>query len=443
MTIAQSVDAESTGGSDSADEHIDSYYAASANANQHRAALNESVQADVCIIGGGFSGLSAALHLAAQGRHVTLLEAARIGWGASGRNGGQIIHGLNASLDTINKRYGSDTANFVGGLVQEGASIIRGFINDYAIECDLKKRSIFVAFNARQMRGLEAKQALWQRHGMDDHELLDKEALQEHVGSALYCGGMLDHSGGHLHPLNLALGEAAALEKLGGVIYEQSRVKHINSIESSPEVITENGSVKCKTLIICGNAYLGKSVPTLAPRVMPVSTQVMATEPLPEDLARQLLPSDACVEDVRYILDYYRLSADKRLLFGGGTVYGGTDPSDVEAKLRPQMEKVFPELRGIPVTHAWSGNFALSFSRVPQLGKLGPDSYFAMGYSGHGVTGAHLFGRLLAEAISGNTQRFDRFAALPWYPFPGGQRFRAPYSTVGSWWYGLRDAVGF
>ena len=281
-----------------ADEHINSYYAASANARPQRAALGESLQADVCVIGGGFSGLSAALHLAAQGRHVTLLEAARIGWGASGRNGGQIVHGLNASLETIEKRYGSDTANFVGGLVQEDASIIRGFIKDYAIECDLKRRNIFVAFNACQMRELEAKKALWQRHGMDDHELLDKEALQKHVGSALYCGGMLDHSGGHLHPLNLALGEAAALEKLGGVIYEQSRVKHINSIESSPEVITEHGSVKCRTLIICGNAYLGESVPALAHRVMPVSTQVMATAPLSEDLAKQLLPSDSCIEDV-------------------------------------------------------------------------------------------------------------------------------------------------
>jgi gamma-glutamylputrescine oxidase len=442
MSSARPADADSSGISNPANEHINSYYAASANASQHRAVLRESLQADVCVIGGGFSGLSAALHLAAQGRHVTLLESARIGWGASGRNGGQIVHGLNASLDTIDKRYGADTANFVGGLVQEGASIIRSFVKDYAIECDLKTRNIFVAFNARQMRELEAKQLLWQSHGMDDHELLDREALKKHVGSALYCGGMLDHSGGHLHPLNLALGEAAALEKLGGVIYEQSRVERIDSIESSPEVITDQGSVKCRTLIICGNAYLGKSVPALAPRVMPVSTQIMATEPLPDDLANQLLPSDSCVEDVRYILDYYRLSADKRLLFGGGSVYGGTDPRNVESKLRPNMEKVFPELRGTPITHAWSGNFALSFSRVPQLGKLGPDSYFAMGYSGHGVTGSHLFGRLLSEAVCGDTQRFDRFAALPWYPFPGGQRFRAPYSTIGSWWYGLRDAVG-
>lgn len=423
-------------------QHTDSYYAASANPAPQRPALSATIEADVCVIGGGFSGLSAALHLSEQGRQVTLLEGAQIGWGASGRNGGQIVNGLNASLDTIGKRYGSQTADFVGGLVQEGASIIRSNIETHNIQCDLKSKNIYVAFNARQMRDLEAKQALWKRHGMDEHEMLDKAALQQHVGTDIYCGGMVDHSGGHLHPLNLALGEAAALEKLGGTIYEQTRVTRIDSIETQPVVITDLGSVKCKTLVICGNAYLGKSVPALAPRVMPVSTQVMATEPLPEDLASRLLPTDSCVEDVRYILDYYRLSADRRLLFGGGTVYGGSEPQDVEAKLRPNMEKVFPELTGVKVTHAWSGNFALTFSRVPQLGRLGPQTYFAMGYSGHGVTGSHLFGRLISEAIGGNPERFDQFAKLPWYPFPGGQRFRAPYSTVGSWWYGLRDAVG-
>lgn len=423
-------------------DHINSYYAASANPSPERSSLSESIEADVCVVGGGFSGLSAALHLARQGRHVTLLEGSRIGWGASGRNGGQVVNGLNASLATIGKRYGQDTADFVGSLVQEGASIIREFVNDYHIACDLKPRNIFVAFNARQMRELEAKQTLWRQHGMDDHEMLDKNALMKHVGSTRYCGGMIDHSGGHLHPLNLAQGEAIALEGLGGTIYEQTRVERIENLSTQPVLHTKNAQVRCKTLVLCGNAYLGQSVPELAPRVMPVSTQVMATEPLSEELANALLPTDSCVEDVRYILDYYRLSADRRLLFGGGTVYGGTDPKDVEAKLRPNMEKVFPELRSVKVTHAWSGNFALSFTRVPQLGRLGPDTYYAMGYSGHGVTGSHLFGRLLCEAISGDTRRFDRFASLPWYPFPGGQRFRAPYSTVGSWWYGLRDRLG-
>ena len=415
--------------------------------------------------GAGFTGLSAALHLAEAGRTVTVLDGVRVGWGASGRNGGQIVNGLNAGLDTVERRYGADTASFVGTLLQEGAGVIRDVVARHAIDCDLERRNVYVAFNAKQMRALEAKQALWRRHGMDDHELLDGAALAAHVRSPLYVGGMIDHSGGHLHPLNLALGEAAALESLGGTVHERTRVVRLENEagggerpETRPVVVTEHGRLRCRTLILAGNAYLGRAVPALAARVMPVSTQVMATEPLADDLAREILPSNACVEDVRYILDYYRLTPDRgvavgpgdesapatryRLLFGGGTVYGGTDPKDVEAKLRPHMEKVFPELAGTRVTHAWSGNFALSFSRVPQLGRLGPQSYYAMGYSGHGVTGSHLFGRLLAEAVEGRDERFERFAALPWIPFPGGQRFRAPYSTLGSWWYALRDRAG-
>jgi len=422
--------------------HINSYYAASANQHPERTELCEDLEAEFCVIGAGFTGLSAALHLAELGKSVVVLESAKVGWGASGRNGGQIVNGLNASLNTVEKRFGSETANFIGTVLQEGGSIIRQFVSTYNIDCDLKKNNIYVAFNAKQMRELEGKQTLWRQHGMDDHQLLDASELKQHVNSEQYCGGMLDTTGGHLHPLNLALGEASACEKLGVQIYENSRVLDVSNMEGSPTVKTQNGTVQCKTLIICGNAYLGNTVKPLAKRVMPVSTQVMATEPLDHDLAHSLLPGDACIEDVRYILDYYRLSADKRLLFGGGTVYGGTDPANVEAKLRPNMEKVFPQLKNVKVDYAWSGNFALSFSRVPQMGQLGPNCYHAMGYSGHGVTGSHLFGRVLSEAVTGDTRRFDQFAKIPWLPFPGGQRFRAPYSTVGSWWYGLRDKLG-
>jgi len=424
------------------DKHTDSYYAASANPSADRPALNESIHADICIVGAGFTGLSTALHLAEQGKSVVIVEGAKVGWGASGRNGGQIVNGLNAGLDTIEKKFGVDTANFIGTMVQEGSDIIRRFVSQYAIDCDLKKYNIYVGLNAKHLQALGDKQALWKRHGMDNYELLDASALQEHVQSNRYTGGLLDRTGGHLHPLNLALGEAAAFEKLGGKIVEQTRVIRVENIESDPCVVTKHGSITCGTLVLCGNAYLGNAVPKLGPRVMPVSTQVMATEPLDAELANSLLPTDACVEDVRYILDYYRLSADKRLLFGGGTVYGGTDPADVEAKLRPSMEKVFPQLKNVGVDYAWSGNFALSFTRVPQMGKTGPNTYHAMGYSGHGVTGTHLFGRILSDAIVGNTERFDRMSRIPWYPFPGGQRLRAPYSTAGSWWYGLRDTFG-
>ncbi|SDG94261.1 NAD(P)/FAD-dependent oxidoreductase [Sulfitobacter delicatus] len=422
--------------------HTTSYYAASANPAPERPALQGDQEIDICIVGAGYSGLSTGLHLAEKGYKVAIIEGARVGWGASGRNGGQIVNGLNASLQTIKRRYGQDTATFVAGLVQEGGEIIRERVRTYDIKCDLKEKNIFTGLTTAHMRELEDRMKLWESYGIKNQEMLDKGQLRAHVNSDLYEGGLIDHSGGHMHPLNLALGEAAAFEKNGGTIYEVSPVIDVDHSATRPVVRTKNGSMTCKTLVLCGNAYLGHVVPELAPRVMPVSTQVMATEPLGEDLAQELLPTDACVEDIRYILDYYRLSGDKRMLFGGGTVYGGADPRDIEAKLRRNMDKVFPKLKDVKIDYAWSGNFALSFSRVPQMGRIGDNTYFAHGYSGHGVTGSHTFGRILSEAIDGDLTRFDVFANVPWYPFPGGRMLRVPYSVIGSWWYGLRDRLG-
>lgn len=422
--------------------HTGSYYAASANTTALRDALNGPHDTDICVVGAGYSGLSTALHLAEKGYTVTLVEGARIGWGASGRNGGQVVNGLNAGLDTIERRYGNTTANFVAGLVLEGGHIIRERIKTYGINCDYKDGNVFAALTPKHMKDLEAKLALWKRFGMDNMEMLDAEKMRKQVDSPLYVGGMIDHLGGHMHPLNLALGEADAFESLGGKIFEMSPVTSVDTEAARPTVTTANGTITARVLVLCGNAYLGKVVPTLTSRVMPVSTQMMATEPLGPRLAKELIPNDVCVEDVRYILDYFRLSADNRLLFGGGTVYGGADPKDIKAKLWKNMIKVYPQLSKVKIDYAWSGNFALSFSRVPQMGRIGANTYFAHGYSGHGVTGSHTFGRILSEAINGDLTRFDTFAALPWYPFPGGRTLRVPYSMIGSWWYDLRDRLG-
>jgi gamma-glutamylputrescine oxidase len=357
--------------------HVGSYYAASVNPAPKRPELTGTQCIDVCVVGAGYTGLSTALHLAEKGHKAAIIEGALVGWGASGRNGGQIVNGLNASLGTIERRFGPHTAHAVGKMLQEGGQIIRDLIQRYDIKCDLKKGNLFAAYTSKQMRELEAKKELWRKHGMDDHEMVDKAGMHTHVQSDVYLGGMIDHSGGHMHPLNLALGEATAFESLGGAIYEHSPVVSVSQ-GASQSVNTARGEMRCKTLVLCGNAYLGHVVPELTWRIMPFSTQVMATEPL-GDRAEQLLPTDLCVEDLRYILDYYRLSADKRLLFGGGTVYGGTDPANIEAKLRRNMEKVFPQLTGIKIDYAWSGNCALSFTRVPQMGKLSHNTYIAHG----------------------------------------------------------------
>jgi gamma-glutamylputrescine oxidase len=422
-------------------QYPDSYYAASRNAKPDRPTLKNDIQAEICVVGGGYSGLSAALHLVETDHEVVVLEGAQIGWGASGRNGGQIVNGLNASLQKIEKSYGGKTADFVGQLVTRGGKIMRRFIADYNIDCDLKEKNIFAVFNDSQLKDLKDTHALWQGHGMRDREMLDREGIQRYINTEAYVGGMIDHSGGHIHPLNLALGEAAAIEQRGGTIYENTLVVDIEYSDDSIKIITEFGTVTCKQAVLCGNAYLNKVIPKLTDRVMPVSTQIIATEPLGA-LADELIPSDVCVEDVRYILDYYRLSADKRMLFGGGTVYGGQDPADITAKIRPNMNKIFPQLEDVKIDYAWSGNFALSFSRVPQLGKLHERVYFAHGYSGHGVTGSHLFGQILADAINGNSAEFDTFAKVPWIPFPGGRALRVPYSVMGSWWYALKDRTG-
>jgi gamma-glutamylputrescine oxidase len=422
--------------------HTASYYAASANSSPKRPALEGNQRFDICIVGAGYTGLSAGLFLAEKGYNVAVVEGAKVGWGASGRNGGQVVNGLNASLQTIERRYGRETSRFVADVAQEGQEIIRDRIAKYNIKCDLKDGNIFTGYNDTHMRELEERRSLWASYGIKQQEMLSKEDLRKKVGSDVYAGGLIDLTGAHLHPLNLALGEAEAFEQNGGVIFEDSPVISVEEDAIEPVISTAKGQITAKTLILCGNAYLGRVVPKLSNRVMPVSTQMIATAPLGEDLASELMPGDECVEDIRYILDYFRMSEDKRLIFGGGVVYGGTDPRDIERKIRPNMAKVFPALKGITIDYAWSGNFALSFSRIPQMGRIGKSTYFAHGYSGHGVTGSHLFGRILSEAIDADLSRFDVFANVSWFPFPGGRLLRVPYSMMGSWYYSLRDRIG-
>ncbi|MDF0606732.1 FAD-binding oxidoreductase [Neisseriaceae bacterium TC5R-5] len=418
-----------------------SYYAASANPAPARAMLQSSLQADVCVIGAGYTGLSTALHLAEQGYQVVVLEAARVGWGASGRNGGQIVNSYSRDMDVIERRHGPVAAQALGAMAFEGGQIIRERISKYDIQCDLKQGNVFTAFTSKQMTELAAKKALWERYGHTGLELIDHTDMANIVASDRYVGALLDNWGGHIHPLNLALGEAAAFESLGGQIFEQSAVVRIS--QGDPVVVhTEAGQVSCRFLVIAGNAYLGDLVPALAEKSLPCGTQVVTTEPLPVDLARSLLPGDHCIEDCNFLLDYYRLTADNRLLYGGGTVYGARDPGEIESLIRPKMLATFPQLAGYKIEYSWTGNFSLTLSRLPQAGRLGSNIYYSQGCSGHGVTYTHLAGRLLAEAIQGRSDRFDCFAQLPHYPFPGGRLLRVPMLTLGAWWYGMRDRLG-
>ncbi|MBA1243447.1 NAD(P)/FAD-dependent oxidoreductase [Pseudomonas japonica] len=418
-----------------------SYYAASANPVPARPALQETIEADVCVVGAGYTGLSSALHLLEQGFSVVMVEAARVGFGASGRNGGQIVNSYSRDIDVIERTVDKRQAELLGAMAFEGGRIIRERVARYNIDCDLKDGGVFAAITSKQMGHLEAQKRLWERYGHTQLELMDQRRIREVVACDQYIGGMLDMSGGHIHPLNLALGEAAAVESLGGRIFEQTPATRIDR-GPNPVVHTPQGQVKAKFVIVAGNAYLGNLIPELSAKSMPCGTQVVATEPLSDELARSLLPQDYCVEDCNYLLDYYRLTADKRLIFGGGVVYGARDPANIEAIIRPKMLKAFPQLKNVKIDYAWTGNFLLTLSRLPQVGRIGDSIYYSQGCSGHGVTYTHLAGKVLAEALRGQAERFDAFAALPHYPFPGGQALRVPLSAIGAWYYSLRDKLG-
>jgi gamma-glutamylputrescine oxidase len=421
---------------------VGSYYEFSANPAPSRPPLAGAIDADVCVIGAGFTGLSSALHLAELGYSVVVLEGEMVGFGASGRNGGQIVNGYSRDMDVIKARYGQQAADSLGGMSLEGGDIIRRFIKDYNIQCDYKPNNVFAAFTQKQLNGLLEVRKNWQQYGHTGLEVLSKSDLKQHVNSDAYIGGVVDTRGGHIHPLNLCLGEAAAIESLGGTIYEHTRVTRIDYQAAKPVVYTANGQVTAKYVVACGNAYLGDAVPELTNKIMPVSTQVITTEVLGADKCKELMPSQTCVEDANYMLDYYRMTADNRLLYGGGTVYGGAEPANIMAKIRPHLEKTFPSLRGVKFDFAWSGNFALTLTRIPHFGRLSNHVYFAHGYSGHGVTCTHLAGKLVADALHGDATRFDSFATLPYIPFPGGRLLRVPLTVMGAWWYGLRDKLG-
>ncbi|MEJ2764953.1 FAD-binding oxidoreductase [Photobacterium sp. MCCC 1A19761] len=421
-------------------KHVDSYYAATANNKEDYPVLRQDLECDVCIVGAGFSGLSAGLHLVEQGFKVVILESVKVGYGATGRNGGQIVNSYSRDVDVIEKRYDKKTAQALCNMIFEGGDIIRQRIEQYNIDCDHRAGGLFTALNHKQFEALKHHKQNWERYGHTELTLLDGEELKSCVGTDVYQGGLLDMTGGHIHPLNLALGEAAAIVSLGGQIFEHSAVTRIEK-GAKPVAHTEHGSVKAQYLVLAGNAYLGDLAPNVTNKAIPCGTQVIATEPLSQDLADELLPQRYCVEDCNYLLDYFRLTADNRMLFGGGVVYGAREPASIEREIRPKMEKVFPQLKGIKLDYAWSGNFLLTYSRMPQFGHFSNNIYYLQGYSGHGVTCTHLAGKLLAEAFQGNTERFDAFASLTHLAFPGGRHLQIPLTAIGAAYYNLRDKL--
>lgn len=329
----------------------------------------------------------------------------------------------------------------LGSMMFEGGDIIRERIQRYQIQCDYRPGGLFVAMNHKQLETLEEQKANWERYGNTQLELLDREAIRREVDSDRYVGALLDHSGGHIHPLNLAIGEADAIRLNGGRVYEQSPVTRIQ--HSTPAVVSTARGGHCPLCDRRRQRLSRRQTGAGAGEAQhALRHPVVTTAPLSEEVARSLIPKNYCVEDCNYLLDYYRLTGDNRLLYGGGVVYGARDPDDVERLIMPKLLKTFPQLKGVKIDYRWTGNFLLTLSRMPQFGRLDTNIYYMQGYSGHGVTCTHLAGRLISELLRGDAERFDAFAKLPHYPFPGGRSLRIPFTAMGAAYYSLRDRTG-
>lgn len=423
-----------------AEPHAPSYYAATANAFPAQPQLAGSTAADVCVVGGGYTGLSAALSAAEAGYAVTLVEAHRIGWGASGRNGGQMIPGLRWSATDLVERFGQETAQRLFSVGNTARARVHDRIARHGIACDLRHGHFTAACKPADLTAMERElECLDYVMGYDAAQLVLPEQTAGIVSAKGYHGGIYDSAGGHLHPLNYALGLAEAARAAGVQLYEGSPVIHVTGGDR-PTVKTAHGSVSARYVVLACDAFMGEVDADLGRYTMPVANYNIATEPLGEDRARALIPSGAAISESRFVLNYYRLSADNRLIFGGGEKYTPRPPRDVAGFVRPYMEAAFPNVKGIGIDYAWGGLVGVTMNRLPHFGRKG-NIFYAHGYSGHGVLLTTLAGELITEAMRGTAERFDLFASLPVKPFPGGPLLRHPLYVAGMLWYALRDRL--
>lgn len=423
-------------------DYVKSYYRDSADIPAPGAPLRGNISSDVCVVGGGIAGCSAALELAERGYRVVLLEAHRVAWGASGRSGGQVIYGLAAEQETLEKLVGPEDARRIWDISIDALALTRERIARHAIDCHWVDGQMLVAIKPRQWRALQRWQAQM-AGGLDygSSRLVGREELRSLLATDRYLGAVYDSNGGHLHPMRYTLGLARAAVERGAVIHEGSAVVGWSSNGQRARVRCEQGSVDCAHLLFAGNAWLGRTVPALQRNLMTVGTYVVATEPLGAERARSLIANNAAVCDTNWILDYFRLSRDHRLLFGGRVNYSGVDLRDVGPATARHMLRVFPQLAGTRIDYAWGCLLDITLNRAPDFGRLHPNTWYLQGFSGHGIALAGMAGRLAAEAIAGTTERFDLLARLPHRAFPGGMGLRRPALVLAMLYYRLRDLV--
>lgn len=423
-----------------ADPHAPSWYADSVAAGPLRPALHGEHSADVCVLGAGYTGLSAALSLAERGYRVIVLEAHRVGWGASGRNGGQAIVGYGCEVDTLERLVGAQDARLLFDFSRDGMRLLRERIARHQIDCDWRDGHASVPIKPRQERALRAGLIdLAQRY---DYPLQwwDREQLRSQLDSPRYRGAMFDAASGHLHPLAFAHGMARAAEAAGATLHEGSAVLQLVR-GARPRLLTARGAVTAAHVVIAGNAWLQGIAPELESKIMPVGTYIGASAVLGAERARALIRNDMAVADVSWALDYFRLSADHRLLFGGQASYSALPPPGLRGVMTRRMRRVFPQLADVEMEQVWGGYVDITRNRAPHWGRLTPNVYFAQGFSGHGVAAAGLAGMVLAEAIAGQSARLDVFERIRHRRFPGGRLLRTPLLVAAMSWYKLRDAL--
>jgi gamma-glutamylputrescine oxidase len=422
--------------------HVNSYYAASAHPAPVRPALEGTVDCDVCVVGAGIAGLSTALHLAEKGFAVVLLEEHRVAWGASGRNGGQVIFGLALGQAKLERLVGAQQARALWDVSTEALTLVRELITRFAIDCDFERGWLLTAVKARHVGELHEEIAdLRDRYGYESVRYMPREELRGILASDRYLGALYDSNSGHLHPLNYTLGLAAGAESLGVRIFEGTRGLDFTPAGAQVRVRTRAGEVRARFLVLCGNVYLGETVRTLASKIMAVATYIVATEPLGEDRIRRLIAQNVATCDMNWVLDYFRRSADHRLLFGGRVNYSGLRSFDAPAATRARMMRVFPQLADARIEYAWGGDVDITLNRAPHFGRLAPNVYFLQGFSGHGLALTAMAGKLVAEAVSGTAGRFDVFASIPHANFPGGAALRRPALVLAMLYYRIRDLL--
>ena len=420
--------------------HVDSWYSRTASPAPEHPRLQGRETADVVVLGAGLTGLSAALELAQAGLHVVVLEARRVGWGASGRNGGQVIFGYGCDQSKIAALVGIEEARRLFAWSLEGVRLVRERIAAHGIDAHWRDGHAHVAIKPRHVDELKAWQDDLARHYGYELPWWDRERLQSVLPSPRYLGGLYDPQSGHLHPLNYTLGLARAAVSAGVRIFENTEV---TALQRGPKPVlrSAHGEVQAGFVVLAGNALVHGIAPELDSRIMPVGTYVGATEALGESRANELIRNGMAVADVNWALDYFRLSRDHRLLFGGRASYSTLPPPNLRGTMTARMTRVFPQLKGVKFDEVWGGYVDISLNRAPHWGRLGDNVYFAQGFSGHDVAATGLAGRVIAEAIRGQAARLDAYAKIPHRPFPGGRALRTPLLVAAMAWFKLRDAL--